>query len=144
MSNRAAVQIDGGDRERLDAVVHGESPARVPELVKAILIDAKRKNGFALPDRFSRQASHQYDGKQVTILRDPRDELLERGFESSEFFSVIFPGHGYRLEVVFDRSERYSRRILSSRSRSGRMAFAGSLFCSELQSMVPLTADLST
>ena len=69
MSNRAAVQIDGGVRERLDAVVHGESPARVPELVKAILIDVMRTNGFALPDRFRAPRPDTYARR--LLHRDP-------------------------------------------------------------------------
>src|SRR5215469_2439215 len=69
MSKRAAVQIDSGVRERLDAVVHGESPARVPELVKAILIDVMRTIGFALPDRFRTPRPDTYARR--LLHRDP-------------------------------------------------------------------------
>jgi len=51
MSRSSAVRLDGGIRERLDGVIHGGNPARVPELVKGVLVDAMQ-NGLTLPDRF--------------------------------------------------------------------------------------------
>jgi predicted metal-dependent enzyme (double-stranded beta helix superfamily) len=42
----------GSLRERLDAVIHGGDPARIPELVKTILVEGMRMDTIALPARF--------------------------------------------------------------------------------------------
>jgi 3-mercaptopropionate dioxygenase len=56
-------------RERLDAVVHGESAARIPGLVKAILIDAMHGRGLPLPDRFRIARTDTYARR--LLHRDP-------------------------------------------------------------------------
>ena len=63
----------------------------------AVRLDDPQSERFALPDRFGRQASHQHDGKDVTILRDPLDELTQRRFESSDFCNVIAFSHALLL-----------------------------------------------
>ena len=45
----SATQLTGDIRSRLDAVIHSESLARVPELVKAILIDSMQHGALDLP-----------------------------------------------------------------------------------------------
>ena len=69
MSKPAAVHIDDGIRERLDAVIHGGSPARIPELVKEILVDAMRNNLIVLPDRFHAARGDTYARR--LLHRDP-------------------------------------------------------------------------
>lgn len=69
MSKSAAVRIDPGIRERLDAVVHNESASRVPGLVKAILIDAMHGHGLTLPDRFHTARPDTYARR--LLHRDP-------------------------------------------------------------------------
>jgi predicted metal-dependent enzyme (double-stranded beta helix superfamily) len=68
MSKAAATEIDSAIRERLDAVVHHEAPNRIPELVKAILLDAIR-GGFTLPARFSVARQDTYARR--LLHRDP-------------------------------------------------------------------------
>lgn len=69
MSNPAAAQIDVGVRERLDAVIHRESPSRIPGLVKAILIDAMQAGAFTLPARFHTPRPDTYARR--LLYRDP-------------------------------------------------------------------------
>jgi 3-mercaptopropionate dioxygenase len=69
VSNPAAVEIDGRIRERLDAVIHCEQPSRIPELVKAVLLDAMRTNALALPDRFHTARPDTYARR--LLHRDP-------------------------------------------------------------------------
>ena len=68
MSRSAPAHIDEQVRERLDAAIHRESPARIPELVKAILIDAMR-GGLSLPDEFRAARPDTYARR--LLHRDP-------------------------------------------------------------------------
>jgi predicted metal-dependent enzyme (double-stranded beta helix superfamily) len=61
MTDRVSAQIE--------AVVQRERPSRVPELVKAILIDAMRSNALDLPDRFRRARPDTYARR--LLHRDP-------------------------------------------------------------------------
>jgi 3-mercaptopropionate dioxygenase len=61
MTDRVAAEID--------AVVRGEPQTRVPELVKAILLDAMRKKGFTLPDRYREARPDTYARR--LLHRDP-------------------------------------------------------------------------
>ena len=74
----------------------------------AVRLDDPQAERLALPDRFRRQAPHQHDGEHVTILRDPLDQLIQSGFESSDFFEVIVLRHWLRLGLELGRSKRYS------------------------------------
>ena len=56
-------------RERLDAVIHGEPAARIPELVKAVLIDSIRCGALAVPAQF-RQARPDTYARRL-LHRDP-------------------------------------------------------------------------
>ena len=47
-------------RRRLDAVIHGETSERVPELVKAVLIDSLQCGSLSVPPRFSRPVEGSY------------------------------------------------------------------------------------
>ena len=67
MSKSAATR-HAGIRERLDAVVHGGPRAKIPELVKAALVEAMR-DGFTLPDRFYAARSDAYARR--LFHRDP-------------------------------------------------------------------------
>jgi hypothetical protein len=62
-------EIDGGIRERLDAVIHSEQPSRIPELVKAVLVDPMRTNAIALTDRFHAARTDTYARR--LLHRDP-------------------------------------------------------------------------
>ena len=66
----------------------------------AVRLDDPQSQRFAPPDRFCRQAPHQHDGEHVTVLRDPLDQLIERGFESSDFLSVVAFGHALLLALA--------------------------------------------
>jgi len=50
---------------------------------------------LAMPDRFRRQAPHQYDGEHVTVLRDPLDQLIQRGFDRATFSTSLFLVMGF-------------------------------------------------
>jgi predicted metal-dependent enzyme (double-stranded beta helix superfamily) len=55
--------------ERLDAVIHGETAARVPELVKAVLIDSLQHGTLALPREMCRPVEGSYARR--LLHRDP-------------------------------------------------------------------------
>ena len=56
-------------RDRLDAIIHGETPARVPEMVKAVLIDSLQCGSLALPEDFKKPAEGSYARR--LLHRDP-------------------------------------------------------------------------
>src|SRR5580765_6278098 len=60
-----------------------------------------------MPDRFRRQASHQHDGEYISVLRDPLDQLIQSGFESSDFFHVFVLGH-VSASAFSNPAKRYS------------------------------------
>ena len=70
-------QLSPRVRDRLDAVIHGQSPARVPELVKAVLIDSMKCGTLAVPesmkaprpDSYARRLLHRDpDGKYTMVV----------------------------------------------------------------------------
>jgi 3-mercaptopropionate dioxygenase len=69
-------ELDESLRQRLDAVIHGEPRARVPELVKSVLIDSLKCGALAVPQRFkqpiegtyARRLLHRDDGGQYTMV----------------------------------------------------------------------------
>lgn len=69
MTAPAGEQMSGPVRERLDAVIHGESRERVPELVKAVLIDAIRCGSLDVPTRFREARPESYARR--LLHRDP-------------------------------------------------------------------------
>ena len=56
-------------RQRLDAVIHGQPKEKVPELVKAVLIDSLRCGSLALPPRFREARPDAYARR--LLHRDP-------------------------------------------------------------------------
>ena len=62
--------------DRLDAVIHGESSARVPELVKAVLIDSLQQGTLTLPrtmcapveGSYARRLLHRDPSGQYTVV----------------------------------------------------------------------------
>ena len=64
-----AQQLDDTVRQKLDAVIHGEPAAHVPELVKAVLIDSLRCGALAVPDRFREPVEGTYARR--LLHRDP-------------------------------------------------------------------------
>lgn len=76
MTNHESARLTGDVRERLDAVVHGETPERIPELVKAVLIDSLQRGSLAVPDTFrhpiegtyARRLLHRDSSGQYTIV----------------------------------------------------------------------------
>ena len=62
-------QLNGSLRERLDAVIHGETEARVPELVKAVLIDSMQCGALEVPSRFRQPIEETYARR--LLHRDP-------------------------------------------------------------------------
>jgi predicted metal-dependent enzyme (double-stranded beta helix superfamily) len=69
-------QLNDAVRKRLDAVIHGETAARVPELVKAVLIDSIRCGSLAVPpgfresrpDTYARRLLHRDPSGQYTMV----------------------------------------------------------------------------
>jgi 3-mercaptopropionate dioxygenase len=63
-------------RSRLDAVIHGETSARIPELVKAVLIDSMLNGELDLPqalktprpDTYARRLFHRDPSGQYTMV----------------------------------------------------------------------------
>jgi predicted metal-dependent enzyme (double-stranded beta helix superfamily) len=63
-------------RTRLDAVIHGESLARIPELVKAVLIDSMQNGALEVPaalrrprpDAYARRLFHRDPAGQYTMV----------------------------------------------------------------------------
>jgi predicted metal-dependent enzyme (double-stranded beta helix superfamily) len=62
-------QLDRTVRERLDAVIHNEAPARVPELVKAVLIDSINGGILGVPATFRQPVEGTYARR--LLHRDP-------------------------------------------------------------------------
>jgi 3-mercaptopropionate dioxygenase len=68
--------IDEVLKHRLDAVIHGEPKASVPEMVKAVLIDSLKSGSLALPAHFkqpvegsyARRLLHRDEAGQYTIV----------------------------------------------------------------------------
>jgi predicted metal-dependent enzyme (double-stranded beta helix superfamily) len=68
--------LDDNVRSRLDAVVHAERLERIPELVKAILVDSMQCGSLAVPDSFrapiegtyARRLLHRDPGGQYTMV----------------------------------------------------------------------------
>jgi len=56
-------------RERLDAIILDGNPARVPELVKGVLVDAMKTDSLTLPDRFHAARGDTYARR--LLHRDP-------------------------------------------------------------------------
>ena len=64
-----STRLAGDIRARLDAVIHHESPARVPELVKAILIDSMQHGALDLPASLTTPRPDSYARR--LLHRDP-------------------------------------------------------------------------
>ena len=66
----------GDIRARLDAVIHGQAPARVPEMVKAVLIDSMQRGALDLPsalktprpDTYARRLFHRDPSGTYTMV----------------------------------------------------------------------------
>jgi predicted metal-dependent enzyme (double-stranded beta helix superfamily) len=69
MSQQGTERIADVVRDRIDAVVHGEPSARIPELVKAVLIDSMRCGTLAVPESFRAARSDTYARR--LLHRDP-------------------------------------------------------------------------
>jgi 3-mercaptopropionate dioxygenase len=72
----SATQLSGDIRSRLDAVIQGESSTRIPELVKAVLIDSMQHGELDLapslttprPDTYARRLLHRDPTGLYTIV----------------------------------------------------------------------------
>ncbi len=62
-------QVDDALRHRLDAVIHGETNARVPEMVKAVLIDSIHSGALAVPPAYRKPVDGSYARR--LLHRDP-------------------------------------------------------------------------
>ena len=62
-------EMSGPVRERLDAVIHGESDAHIPEIVKAILIDSMQCGALAVPPELRQPIEGTYARR--LLHRDP-------------------------------------------------------------------------
>jgi predicted metal-dependent enzyme (double-stranded beta helix superfamily) len=62
-------ELTGRVRERLDAVIHGETTARIPELVKSVLIDSVHCGQLAVPPGLRRPIEGTYARR--LLHRDP-------------------------------------------------------------------------
>ena len=65
----SATQLSGDIRSRLDAVIHGEPSARIPELVKAVLIDSMQHGELDLPPALTAPRPDAYARR--LLYRDP-------------------------------------------------------------------------
>jgi predicted metal-dependent enzyme (double-stranded beta helix superfamily) len=63
-------ELTGRVRERLDAVIHGESEARIPELVKSVLIDSLQCGQLAVAPGLRRPIEGTYARR--LLHRDPQ------------------------------------------------------------------------
>ena len=69
-------ELTGRVRERLDAVIHGEVEARIPELVKAVLIDSMQGGSLTVPvgmrapieGTYARRLLHRDPGGRYTMV----------------------------------------------------------------------------
>ena len=72
----SATPLPGDIRSRLDAVIHGETSLRIPELVKAVLIDSMQCGALdvpaplktPLPDTYARRLLHRDPSGQYTMV----------------------------------------------------------------------------
>jgi len=62
-------ELSGAVRDRLDAVIHGETPTRIPELVKAVLIDSMQCGTLVVPPELRRPIAGTYARR--LLHRDP-------------------------------------------------------------------------
>jgi predicted metal-dependent enzyme (double-stranded beta helix superfamily) len=62
-------ELTGRVRERLDAVIHGEREARIPELVKSVLIDSVQRGQLDVPPGLRRPIEGTYARR--LLHRDP-------------------------------------------------------------------------
>jgi predicted metal-dependent enzyme (double-stranded beta helix superfamily) len=69
MKEQAHGELTGEVRNRLDAIVHGETPARIPELVKGVLIDSMQCGSLAVPASFGQPIEGTYARR--LLHRDP-------------------------------------------------------------------------
>jgi 3-mercaptopropionate dioxygenase len=69
MSHRDAEHMPDAVRDRLDAVIHGEPPAEVPQLVKAVLIESMRSGTLTVPESFRTARADTYARR--LLHRDP-------------------------------------------------------------------------
>ena len=61
--------LDEAIRARLDAVIHGQPKDRIPELVKAVLVDSIRCGALAVPDAYRQPIEGTYARR--LLHRDP-------------------------------------------------------------------------
>jgi predicted metal-dependent enzyme (double-stranded beta helix superfamily) len=61
--------LSGTIRARLDAVIHGGADARIPELVKAVLLDSMHTGALAVPPRYRQPIEGTYARR--LLHRDP-------------------------------------------------------------------------
>ena len=62
-------ELTGRVRERLDAVIHGETAPRIPELVKSVLIDSMQCGQLTVPPGFRQPTEGTYARR--LLHRDP-------------------------------------------------------------------------
>ena len=72
MTHGTSAEICGAVRDRLDVVIHGGASTGVPELVKAVLIDALQNGTLRLPERFTTPRTESYARR--LLHRDPRGD----------------------------------------------------------------------
>src|SRR5262245_55547336 len=78
------------DQDAVDAfivAVARQTPA------DAIRLNDPEAQRLATPNRLCGQAADQYDGEDIPIVRNPLDQLIERGLKSNNFVSVTVFGH---------------------------------------------------
>ena len=62
-------QVGDAFRNRLDAVIHGEPHARIPEMVKAVLIDSIQNGALSVPPGYRKPVDGSYARR--LLHRDP-------------------------------------------------------------------------
>jgi predicted metal-dependent enzyme (double-stranded beta helix superfamily) len=69
MTQQRPGEMRGEVRDRLDAVVHGETPDRIPGLVKGVLIDSMQCGSLVVPESFRQPIEGTYARR--LLHRDP-------------------------------------------------------------------------
>ena len=72
----SVTELSGDVRNRLDAVIHGEPSTRIPEMVKAVLIDSMQHGSLNVPsalkaprpDTYARRLLHRDPSGQYTMV----------------------------------------------------------------------------
>jgi 3-mercaptopropionate dioxygenase len=115
--------LDNQVRSRLDAVIHAERLERVPELVKAILVDSMRCGSLAVPESFRAPIAGTYARR--LLYRDPggRYTIVVMAWAAGQKTALHDHAGIWCVECVVDGQMEVAQYDLQS-ERNGRYRFA--------------------